>query len=155
MCPYWAVCLSCEKLWSVWVWSISLSQKSIRICSSWPCVFSFCFIKNLLTSTICAVEWKLIPLSLCRGHWWGDFELNGEDKSFSRPSMEQSRLNRLCVIPDYTGAEIKARLRDLLHRPIASTKDLLIVVSHLDVALMHYGFHWLHSFFLRVLQYTK
>lgn len=58
--------------------------------------------------------------------------LNGEDKSFSGPSMEQSRLNRPCVIPDYTGAVIKARLRDLRHSSITGIKDFLTVVSHLD-----------------------
>lgn len=43
--------------------------------------------------------------------------------------MEQNRLNRLCVIPDYTSAEIKALLRDPLHRSNIVPKIFINVVN--------------------------
>lgn len=56
--------------------------------------------------------------------------------------MEQSRLNRPCVIPDYTGAEVKALLRDPLHTSITITKlsnctmfcFVLLVISRLCIS---------------------
>lgn len=72
---------------------------------------------------------KLVPVFLCSGHWWRDFALNGEDKSFSGPWMELSSLNRLGVIPDYTPREIKALLRDPLHSFIALVKNPLTAVT--------------------------
>lgn len=67
--------------------------------------------------------------------------------------MEQSRLNRQYVIPDYTGAEIKALLRDPLHSSIMVTKNCLTLVSHPNtlflyhIALVDNGFQRQHLLF--------
>lgn len=84
------------------------------------------FCKECISVVIRAAKWKLISLSLWRGYWWGDFVLNGEDKSFCRRWMERGRLNRPCVIPDYTGTEMKAVLRDLLHSSVTITLTVLL-----------------------------
>lgn len=46
--------------------------------------------------------------------------------------MEHSRLNRPCVIPDYSGPEIKALLRDPPHSSIVQ-KSRRDPVSHRNV----------------------
>lgn len=48
--------------------------------------------------------------------------------------MEQSRLNRPCVIPAYTAAEMTALLRDLLHSSLIVAKKIVLIggVRHLN-----------------------
>lgn len=64
--------------------------------------------------------------------------------------MEQSRLNRPWVIPDYAGAEIKALLRDPMHISIIVTKKLSYYTESpkhfvCHIALVDYEFHITHN----------